>query len=692
MRLRKNKFFPILRVVGLFFVGLGVALFVALKQVNLETLRGNVVNVLQNSTGMPVEIDGAVSWRFSMRPHIELNQVKIPNPDGAKSKYLFSADRVDVRINLASLFRDRPTIQNIKVYNANINIEKDIDSTSLPKADKVDAGVNDFAAKDMPKYPFREAGFGGVEIKNLVADILGEKYSLAGANIRMIPKEDSREYSGWLKIEETVIPFIVSLSQYNAERKIYPVRVAMATAGDALIANFALEGKSKLPIDFIIKGDIPDVNALGNLLGLDLSFVPEMRVNIAGGLDRQKLTLRKSSINVRNTEFTISGSYDWSKKIPVIKLDVLSPNVSLPRLFPELYGCERANNKSELNVFKDTPLYGSELLNRTIDLRVRFGDFVMFRDLDLGDLDLKIHVQDNHAHADIKTEIAGGNMNVGIDADVDADGRIWAQVAADGTAISVGEIMSDIDKYDYLSDLPVDIKMFVMANGRDLSEIMHTVTGPVQVYSVGAGYVHSALVSYVYGADFLTNLRHSIRDLFRSEKKYDQIKISCMALNAKLRDGVFETQNGFAVETNAINIRLAGMLDLGAEEMKLSLTTVPVRGLKLSLTGNVVNSIELIGSLAKPDIKISGAAVAGKVASATGIGLLLAPFTGGIGLVAGTGIGLVAGDLLENWLADDRPCQTAMERGAPVYHDDPDWFVQPVSDLMQNVFEGKGDF
>ena len=216
---------------------------------------------------------------------------------------------------------------------------------------------------------------------------------------------------------------------------------------------------------------------------------------------------------------------------------------------------------------------------------------------------------------------------------------------------------------------------------------MQTITGPVRVYSEGVGYAHSALVSYMYGTDFLTSLRHSIQDLFSSQKKHDQIKISCVALNVKLRDGMFETQNGFAVETNAINVRLAGSLNLGDEDMKLSLTTVPVRGLKLSLTGNVVNSVSLTGSLAQPDIKISGAAMAGKVASATGLGLLLAPFTGGISLVAGAGLGLVAGDLLENWLADGNPCQTAMERGAPDRRGDPEWMSKPMSDLMNIVFK-----
>ena len=152
-----------------------------------------------------------------------------------------------------------------------------------------------------------------------------------------------------------------------------------------------------------------------------------------------------------------------------------------------------------------------------------------------------------------------------------------------------------------------------------------------------------------------------------------------------MRDGHIQTEQGVAVETNAINLRLAGDLDLGEENMKLALTTVPVRGIKLSLTGKVVNSIELSGSLAEPDIAISGAAVAGKVASATGLGLLIAPFTGGIGLVAGAGVGWVAGDLLENWLADGNPCKTALNRGAPERRGDPEWLNSPMSDLVFEI-------
>ena len=55
-----------MRIVMLFIVGMVVAFVIALSQVNLETLRGNILSILQNATGMPVEIDGAVSWKFSL--------------------------------------------------------------------------------------------------------------------------------------------------------------------------------------------------------------------------------------------------------------------------------------------------------------------------------------------------------------------------------------------------------------------------------------------------------------------------------------------------------------------------------------------------------------------------------------------------------------------------------------------------
>ena len=685
---KNGTFFKIMRVLTLFVMGMVVAVIIALSQINLETLRGNVLVVLRDATGLPIEIDGAVAWSFSLRPQIELNKVRVPNADWAKNKNALTAEKIDVTLDLISLFQDRPTIKSIKVYDAVVRIEQNEQGElSIAPDVNTDAVISSDAAADSgpDEFPFVDPGLGGLEVDGLDVDIVGAKYSVPSFQIRYIPHNDTREYSGWIKSDTAVYPFIISFSQYNAERKVYPMRIAFATGGDALIANVALEGTSRAPIDFIIKGDIPDVAAIGDIFNLDLEPMPTMRVNISGGYDWQKLSLRNSSITVRGNTLSFSGVVDWSGDLPMITAIIESKSVNLTELFPDLYDGDWVRPNRELNVFHDIPLYGDELLKFNADIHVMLDNFIVYRDFNLQDMDVKLVLNNAQGRVDVSTIIAGGAVRAAGNVNIDADGRIFARVGGMGREIVIGNLLNQIHINNLISELPVNFDMYVETYGSNLSDWMHTITGPVRVYSAAPGYAHSALVSNMYGTDFLTTLRHSITDLFSSEKRYNQIKISCASVNTKLRQGLIETQNGVAVETNAINIRLGGSLDLGKETIQLSLTTVPVRGLKLSLTGNVVNSIEITGNLAEPTIRISGAAVAGKVASATGIGLLLAPFTGGIGLVAGAGVGLLAGDLIENWLADDNPCETALEKGAPSRRGDPQWMNLSVTDLATSM-------
>ncbi len=674
----------LLRVLGLFLGGLLVAIVVAFSQIDLDSLRGSVVSVLRDSTGLPIEINGVVSWKFSLRPQVELNDVRIKNADWAKHKDAFAAKKIDVTLNLVSLFRDRPTIQKVVIYDAVTCIEKNADgdlSILPPKKNNAQDSV-----AFVEKYPFREFGLGGVEIKKLTAHVFEDTYSVGGLSLRYIKRDNGREYAGWIKsIDDKVFPFIVNFSEYNAERKIYPMKIALSMGGDALIANVALEGTSKAPIDFIIKGEIQNVSDFGNLFNLELKNWPDLRVNIAGGVDRNKITLRKSSVAVNGRNIDVSGSYNWGGAEPVINLNISAGDIALIDVIPNLYGSKWLRPKRKLNVFKNIPLFGEWFVGRAVTLRVNAKRFVVYRDFSIDDMDLKLNVVNNVGRIDLNSKIADGYFRTGADIDISPDGNMAVVMGGIGERIFIGDMLNQLNTPDLISELPVNVELYVRANGKNLSEWMNTITGPVRVYSVGSGYAHSALVAYMYGTDFLTTLRHSIQDMFNEEKKYDQIKIKCAAVNVKLRDGHIQTEQGVAVETNAINLRLAGDLDLGDESIKLALTTVPVRGIKLSLTGKVVNSIEISGDLAEPDVAISGAAVAGKVASATGIGLLIAPFTGGIGLVAGAGVGWLAGDLLENWLADGNPCKTALNRGASDYRNDPEWLSAPISDLVYGV-------
>lgn len=680
----------LLRIIAVFFMGLIVAIGVALCQLDLESLRGNILSALREGTNMPVEIDGKISWRFSLRPEIELNDVRVPNAEWAKNKNLFTAKKIDVRLDLLSLFKSHPVIRRVKVYDAKVFIEKnDKDENSIVfNNSQTPQKVADTDKNIVSKYPVEQLPFGGLDIEKLSVNLYGDKYELSSFGISNYMRHSSREYVGWVKPYDTNFPFVIQFSEYNSERKIYPVRIAFATGGEALIADIALEGTSKMPIDFVLRGDVPDIKKSGDWFNINMIDLPKMKVNIAGGLDRKKISFRKSSIAIKGATLNFSGSYDWSKKTPVIKADISSDGINLYKSFPEWYGVgtEWIHPNRDLNVFQDMPLFGEYLYDVDAEVNLNLKHFIVYRSLDLFDLNAKINIKNHIARVDANVGIGKGKVNAVLISDIYQNGMLDATMAAVGKDIYVGEIINQVDVHNVLSGVPVNLDLFVKARGKNMSEIMQTITGPVLVYSTDRGFAHADLVEYMYGGDFLTSLRHNVQDLFTGNKR-DMIEIVNAIVNVKLRDGLIETQNGVSVETRVINMRLAGTLDLGKETIQMSLATVPVRGLKLSLSGNLVNAMQISGNLAEPDFKISSAAVAGKVGSAVGIGLLLSPLTGGLSIAGGLLAGVLAGDLLEGWLADDNPYQTAMKNGAPRKRDDPDWMNRSVQELSNSLFK-----
>lgn len=679
-----------LRVIALCLMGIVVAFFVALSQVNLESLRGNILSVLRDATNMPVEIDGKISWNFSLRPQIELNDVRIPNAKWAKNKDLFYAKKIDVRMDLFSLFSSHPVIRDIKLRDAKIVVEKNAKGQTSIVFNEPEAveNVPDSENKEMKMYPVEPLPFSGLNVQDLYVEVFGDKYVLSSFGISNYARKGEFEYSGWVKPYDTNFPFVIQFSEYNPEKKVYPVRIAFATGGEALIADIALEGVSKMPIDFVVRGEIPNIKKSGKWFNINMVDLPKIKLDIAAGIGNKKISFRKSSIAMNGSSLTFSGSYDWSKSVPELNAKISSDYVNLYKSFPEWFGVgkEWVHPNRELNIFHDMPLFGEIAYGMNSDIDIDLKHFIVYRSLDLVNTKLKLNIKNHDVRVNASVGIADGNIKVTLMGDVNKNGVYNLKAAATGEHIYVGEILKQVYVDNVISGLPLNLGFYLETNGSNMSEIMQTMTGPAIVYSVDKGFAHADLVEYMYGGDFLTNLRQNVEDIFTGNKR-DMIVIDKAIVNVKLRDGLIETQNGVAVETQVINLRLAGTLDLGKETIQMSLASVPVSGLKLSLSGNLVNAMEISGNLAEPDFKINGAAVVGKVGSAVGIGLLLSPLTGGLSIAGGLVAGLLAGDLLESWLADDNPYKTAKKKGAPRKRGDPEWMDVPVQDLIEDFLK-----
>ena len=231
MKYRKIMFW--LRMVSLFFLGLIVAVIIALSQVSLESLRGHVLGALRTATGYPVQIDGMVSWKFSLRPRIELNQVRIANASWAKEKFGFSAERMDVTLDLVSLLRNRPTIRSVSLYDTTVKIEKndkgEYSVQQLEKPVATETVETNKTNKTPELFPIKDVPFGKIEIENLSFDDGEYKFFISGAQLRYIHLKKKREFHGWIKPHDEIYPFIIVFSEYNDERKVYPVKIALST-------------------------------------------------------------------------------------------------------------------------------------------------------------------------------------------------------------------------------------------------------------------------------------------------------------------------------------------------------------------------------------------------------------------------------------------------------------------------------
>ncbi|MCL1786001.1 MAG: AsmA family protein [Alphaproteobacteria bacterium] len=689
-RRRAAKF--IIRAFTLAFVIFVISLFIALSKIDLDAFREDITSGIRAATGLSVEIRGNVAWRLSLRPRATLSDVRIANADWAKNPDGVLVESAVVTLNLLSLFSGQPAAMELRLVNMRMFLEENENGNLSIETDRESESANVSAEAD-DRFPF-DLNF-GLETIELVNPRITyehpsgtEEWSLSHARIGYKRHEDAVEYSGSIEKDRSETSFIVTFSELDAGRKVYPVRIAVAGRPMRLVAHGALEMTSKIPIDFIITGTVYDIKRVGAILNMDFPEIPKFDLDISGGMDHSKLVVRKSEFKSGGNDLHVSGEFNWKGIKPSVTASVRSDNINLKQVAPDIY---RPENPPwvrpvgrELNVFKDTPLYPELAWLANVDLSLDVRNLVVYRELAVREIIARAVLKDGEASVRAIAEMGGGEIIGSVQAR-EEDGILHARAAGRGHDIVVGDLLTELRTHNFLTGLPGGFEFAFETSGRDLSGFMSNINGRIVGASTGKGRALRDARDYLYGKDSLTVLRDNVTNVVRKNTE-EVIRINCAALNLRIRDGRAETERGVAVETSEVNIRAQGYADLGRETLQASIVATPVRGLKLSVSGNVVNSMEFTGNMAEPDLKINRSAVVNKAVTATGIGLILAPFTGGLSIAAGAGIGLLSSDLLTNWLADDHPCQTALsDKGAPGRKDDPEFMNRRLNEVVDEM-------
>lgn len=689
-RRKRTTFRTIARIIFAIFAASIVAGGIGLSKLDVNSLKADIVHALEASTGLPVEINGQMSWKLSLRPMIHINDVRVQNEKWAKNKYAVRIPEMLVQINLVSLIRGSPAIQYVKMIRPVANIEENKKGEWAIRRMQREVRIPQVLKAYSPFPVDLDFGVGALELDRPEIAIIspGGTKSIMPDRIKVSlqSKGDTMEFAGQLVIGGVNYPFMASLYKFNAARKVYPARLAIAGDVAPMAVSFTLDS-NKIPKNVNAEGQMLNLPALGKSLGMELPKVAKSDINIAATVNKKVINIRKLEIKSKESDVTLSGNCDFSKQKPKFNLSVTSGNFYLKEFFPELYKENQVwvHPGRPLNVFKDIPLYGELFALFDADVDIKLGRGIAYRDMDILNATAAVNLKDARAVIDADARFMGGRTRIRLVAHADEDGRLYVRSGGFGRGVIVGSIMESLYYSDIVSDLPMNLDFYLRANGRDMSEMMQSFTGVARAVSSGGGYAHEQFIDAMYGRDFIMSIKEGVEEIFSEDKNNGKrMRIGCAVANIKVRNGSIDMDRNIAVQTRAVNMRVIGNLDLGNETMAVSLNTIPADGLKLSLSGNVANSMEFIGNMAEPDLSLNGKAVAGKLATAAGVGIAVSALTGGIGLLVGAGAGLIGSDMIQNWWEDENPCRYALKDGAPKsIRGDPEFMSQPIDRLLE---------
>ena len=694
-RQRKRTTFRILfHIFAMFVAGAIVAAVLAVRHFDINKLNQRVVDSFKQQTGILIEINGGMSWKFSFRPEITARDIRVRSKPWAQNPYAVVIPEMEIRLDILSMFGDNPAIQSIKLTRPVVFVEENANGDrSIPRRRPEEVVMVPMNIRER-RFPI-ELDFG---IKNFelvrprITSITPDGQSVFAPDLLRLHllnvTNGTLEVGGKVIADRNSYPFQIAFSEFNHEKQHFHVGIAIAGRRLHLTGDMLLNETSR-PIDFVAKGRVNNVASIIKSTGIDIPRIDDGDIEISVGMQRRNIfQIRRLYVKTKDSDVLITGRVDITGEIPLLNLNVKSENFDLKTIFPNLYGPDKTPwvrpTHRPLNVFRDVPLFGELFYSVNGTVNVDAKRLGVYRDMYVEDIVATVNITGNRGEVNGGANYKGGNALLRLIAYHTGNGHMNMQFGGFARNVEVGQILYSIRINNFISRLPFNVDFYLESNGKYLTELVQNANGPVRAASTARGYAHEDLLVFLYGRDFLTVVRERITGLFTSRNASDQMPIDCAVANLLVRGGRIEMDRNVAIETPAVNMRAIGNVDFGNETLDVSIDSTPTDGIRLSFSGNLVNSIVFTGNLAEPDLRLNRDVVAGRIVTAAGMGVAAGALTGGVGLLPGAVVGLFGVDILGNWITDPNPCRTARGPGGPIaVQGDPAFMFRPADVLAR---------
>ena len=225
--------------------------------------------------------------------------------------------------------------------------------------------------------------------------------------------------------------------------------------------------------------------------------------------------------------------------------------------------------------------------------------------------------------------------------------RPMPKVALRGMAkdFTLEQILATTDSKASVSGGDMRLALNLKGSGVSPHQLMSQATGVIQI-AMGQGRIDSKFINK--GGDFVITVFDAINPMY---KKSNQTALECAVAYLPINSGLVNIQNSVGVETDRLDIVLAGSVNLASEALNLTINPREKSGLTTGL--DLAGLVKIEGTLQNPT---TGVNKAGVVNSAVSIGLGF--LTGGISIAA---------ENAKSLATKSQPCKSALHPWSDIY-------------------------
>jgi uncharacterized protein involved in outer membrane biogenesis len=368
-----------------------------------------------------------------------------------------------------------------------------------------------------------------------------------------------------------------------------------------------VDARASSEFDFAL--NIPSLASLGTIDGRkfrDQAF--SVSANVTGGdglLTAEKLDIRIGQSDIHGKVLVRKGD------IPEIDIDVYSDRLVFRPFLEDAEEEPVAEPEFEDGrLIPDIAMPVGALRKINGSLEIDIGELER-RALFLKDIELDARLEDGRL--DISTARLKGRAGellarATYDASLDV-ALASLDIVARGFALGMSEANRDLL-------MTGDIDIGLRTTGNDLRAMAGNVNGVLFINARGGRVEKNNFVAAMYG-----NLLEEILDTINPFRKTDPYtEFECVIVAAETSDGVLKGAPNSFVSTDKIRLVTKSTINLKTEEVRIGVRTTPRRILSIS-AGELINPyVQVIGTLAKPQLAVdeTGVLITGGAAVATG--------------------------------------------------------------------------